>query len=36
MLSGDAQIYDLSGQPIALSSFWAEQVAVLVFLRHYG
>jgi hypothetical protein len=27
---------DADGSPIQLGSLWAEQPAVLVFLRHYG
>ena len=27
---------DADGRPVRLGSLWAEQPAVLVFLRHYG
>ena len=32
----DTQVYDLDGQQVRLGDRWAEQPAVLVFLRHYG
>lgn len=32
----DVTVLDLSGEPAALASLWAERPALLVFLRHYG
>jgi hypothetical protein len=29
-------VLDLSGQPVAMGSLWAERTRVLVWLRHFG
>lgn len=29
-------VLDLAGAPVALSSLWADQTRILVFLRHFG
>lgn len=31
-----ATVFDLSGQPHALSELWSQRPAALVFLRHFG
>ncbi len=30
------EVLDLDGNPVPLGSLWAENTAVLVWLRHYG
>lgn len=32
----DATLLDESGQPVTLSSLWAQQPILLAFVRHYG
>ena len=33
---GAAEVLDTKGQPHPLRETWAHQVAVLIFLRHFG
>ena len=32
----DIQVYDRSGEPVGLRSFWDTRSVVFVFVRHFG